>query len=259
VFLSPHSYEHPIMAGLRPYSTSVPWDRFPVFYHWNLDELSDDARAVMAYSDGKPAVVENRHGAGRVLIMTTPISDPPRPQGRQAWNELLTGEDAWPGFVLVYEMMQYLVRSGQTTLNLIAGETAVLPNDPAEHPERYQLFTPSDQPQDVLARDGRVIVRFTDQPGAYRLRGQKDGPLVRGFAVNLSGDTSDLTRLEPAQLDDILGPGRYKIARGQEEIDRAVGIDRIGSEFYPILMTLMALVLGMEHVLANRFYTAATD
>jgi hypothetical protein len=259
VFLSPHSYEHPIMAGLRPYSTSVPWDRFPVFYHWNLDDLSDETRTVIAFTDGKPAVVEKRLGEGLVLVMTTPVSDPPRPEGRPAWNELLTGEDAWPGFVLVYEMMQHLVRGSQMKLNLLAGETAVLPNDPAQFPERYQLYTPLDQPQDVLGRDGRVTVRFTDQPGAYRLRGQKDGPLVRGFAVNLSGDTSDLTRLAPPELDEILGEDRYKIARGQDEIDRAVGLDRIGSEFYPVLVTLLALVMGLEHVLANRFYSAATD
>jgi hypothetical protein len=186
--------------------------------------------------------------------MTTPISDPPRPEGRPLWNELATGEEAWPCFVLVNEMMLYAVRSGQTRLNLLAGETAVLPNDPAEFPERYQLFTPLDQPQDLLARDGRVTVRFTDQPGAYRLRGQKGGPLVRGFAVNLTSDSSDLTRLPPERLDEILGAGRYKIARSQDEIDRAVGIDRIGSEFYPLLVTLLAMVLGMEHVLANWFY-----
>jgi len=259
VFLSPHSYDHAILAGLRAYSTSVPWDRFPIYYHWNLDQLGDDARAVINYSDGKPAVVENRLGEGRVLTMTTPITDPPRPEGRQAWNELLTGEDAWPGFALVYEMMQYAVKSGQMKLNLLAGETAILPNDPAQYPERYQLFTPLEQPQDVLARDGRVTIRFTDQPGAYRLRGQKDGPLVRGFAVNLAGDTSDLTRAPREQLDETLGLGRYKITRGQEAINRAVGQDRIGSEFYPVLMTLVALVLGLEHVLANRFYTKVSE
>jgi hypothetical protein len=150
------------------------------------------------------------------------------------------------------------VRSGQARLNLLAGETAVLPNDPATHPERYQLFTPLDQPQDVLAREGRLTIRFTEQPGAYRLRGQKEGPQVRGFAVNLPGDTSDLTRLSKERLSEVLGEGRYKIARGKEEIDRAVGIDRIGSEFYPLLVTLLALVLGLEHVLANRFYPRAT-
>ena len=255
VYLAPHSYEHPVMAGLRPYSTSVPWDLFPVFYHWNLDELGPNARLIIPYGDGKPALVENRLGSGLVLVMTTPISDPARPKDRPAWNELATGEEAWPCFALVYEMMLHLVRSGQSRLNLLAGETAILPNDPTEYPERYQLFTPLDQPQEVLSRDGRVTVRFTDQPGAYRLRGQKAGPLVRGFAVNLAGDTSDLTRLTPARLDEILGKGRYQLARSKDEIDRAVGTDRIGSEFYPALVAVLALILGLEHVLANRFYS----
>jgi hypothetical protein len=254
VYLAPRSYDHPIMATFRPYATSVPWDAFPVFYHWNLEELSDNARVVIPYGNGKPAVLENRFERGSVLVMTTPISEPPRPEGRSLWNELATGEEAWPCFILVNEMMRHLVRSGQMRLNLLAGETAVLPNDPAEYPERYQLFTPLDQPQDVLVRDGRVTVRFTDQPGAYRLRGQKGGPLVRGFAVNLSGDTSDLTRLPRERLTELLGDGRYQIARSHEEIDRAVGKDRIGSEFYPLLVTLLACVLGLEHVLANRFY-----
>jgi hypothetical protein len=256
IYISPRSYDHPIMAPFRQLATSVPWDLFPVFYHWNLDELAASARTVVPYGNGKPAVVENRLGRGNVLVMTTPISDPPgrQPGGHPAWNDLATGEEAWPCFVLVYELMQYAVRSGQARLNLLAGETAVLPNDPTEYPERYTLFTPLDQPQDVLAREGRISVRFTDQPGAYRLRGQMHGPLVRGFAVNLSGDTSDLTRLPRERLDEILGRGRYKIARNQDEIDRVVGNDRIGSEFYPLLVTLLACVMGIEHVLANRFY-----
>jgi hypothetical protein len=254
VYLAPRSYTHPILAGFREQETSIPWDRFPVFYHWNLDELGSAARTVLPYSSGKPAVVENRLGRGRVLVMTTPISDPPRPKGRALWNELTTGEDAWPCFMLVNEMLTYLAGSGQSRLNLLTGETAVLPNDPADYPERYQLFTPLDQPQDVLASSGQVTVRFTDNPGAYRLRGQKNGPVVRGFAVNLSGDTSDLSRLPREQLDDLLGKGRYQLAKSQDEIDRAVGNDRIGSEFYPLLVTLLAVTLGLEHVLANRFY-----
>jgi hypothetical protein len=151
-------------------------------------------------------------------------------------------------------MLVHLVHSGQSRLNLLAGETAVLPNDPALYPDRYQLFTPLDQPQDVTARDGRLTIRFTDNPGAYRLRGQKAGPLVRGFAVNLPADSSDLSRVEQSRLDELLGKDRYQLAKSREEIDRAVGNDRIGSEFYPLLVVLLAAALGLEHVLANRFY-----
>jgi hypothetical protein len=97
-------------------------------------------------------------------------------------------------------------------------------------------------------------VRFTDNPGAYRLRGQLGGPIIRGFAVNLAEETSDLSRLPAERLDELLGKGRYQLAGSKEEINRAVGNDRVGSEFYPLLVTLVALVLGLEHALGNRFY-----
>lgn len=255
IYLAPRSYDHPILGVFRQLDTNIPWDRFPVHFHWNLDDLGPTSRNILPFGSGKPAVVENRLGRGSVLVMTTPISDPARPAGYAAWNELATGEDAWPCFVLVNEMLVHLVQSGQTRLNLLAGETAVLLNDPAEFPERYQLFTPLDQPQEVLARDGRVTIRFTDNPGAYRLRGQQGGrPIVRGFAVNLPADSSDLSRLPREKLDELLGQDRYQLARSQEEIDRAVGNDRIGSEFYPLLVVLLVIGLGLEHVLANRFY-----
>jgi Aerotolerance regulator N-terminal len=254
LFIAPRSFDHPITAAFRQIETNVPWDRFPIHFHWNLDELAADARTIIPFGNNKPALVEHRVGRGRVLTLTTPVSDPPRPKGYEAWNRLATGEDAWPYLMLVNESLLYLVGSGQTRLNLQAGEAAVLPNDEAQYPARYQLFTPLDQPQDLLARDGRLTVRFTDNPGAYRLRGQKAGPIVRGFAVNLPVETSDLARLPAARLDELLGKGRYQLARNKDEIDRAVGNDRVGSEFYPLLFTLVAMVLGLEHVLGNRFY-----
>jgi hypothetical protein len=254
LYLAPRSYDHPVMTVLRQIEANVPWNRFPIYYHWNLDELTADARTVIPYGNNKPALVEQRRGRGSVLVFTTPISDPARPTGYSTWNRLATGEEAWPCFVLVNEMMLYLVGSSQSRLNLLTGQSAVLPNDETIYPDRYQLFTPLEQPQEVLARDGRLTIRFTDNAGGYRLRGQRDGPLVRGFAVNFPGGVSDLTRVEPKQLEEWLGPGRFQIAREEEEIDRAVGNDRVGSEFYPLLMSLVAVALGFEYLLANRFY-----
>jgi hypothetical protein len=255
LYLDPRSFDHPITAAYRALDTSVPWDRFPIFFHWNLTELADDTRVIIPYGNGMPALVESRLGRGRSLVLTTPVTDPLRPLGRKPWNELLTGDDAWPGFVLVNEMLLYLTGSSEARLNYLTGETAVLRNDPVTQPERYQLFTPHDLPQDVLARDGRVTIRFTDNPGAYRLRGQLGGgPIVRGFAVNLAADVGDLTRWPADKLSDLLGKDRYHLAKNKEEINRAVGADRIGSEFYPLLMLLLVVALAGEQVLANRFY-----
>jgi hypothetical protein len=258
VFLAPSSYEHPVLATLRPIATRVPWDQFPVFFHWNLEALAGTARVVIPYSDGKPALVEQRLGRGSVLVLTTPISDPPQPQGYSSWNELATGSDAWPCFVLVNEMFRYLVKSQATRLNLLCGQTAVLPNEAGRYPQRYQLFPPSDQPQDVLAKDGQLTIRFTLQPGLYRLRGQLEGPVARGLAINVDPQHSRLARLTPSELDERLGPGRYRLARSADELGRVVGTDRVGVEFYPLLVLLLALTLGLEHLLSNRFYPDPT-
>ena len=257
VFLTFRDLSHPVTAAFRDVATAVPWDQFPVHRHWGLDEILDTARLVMPYSNHQAALVEVTGHRGRVLTMTTPVSDPLRPAGRSSWNELPTGSDAWPYFVLVNEMLAYLVDAGGVRLNYLAGETAVLPNARDRRPERYQLFTPLGQLQEVTAVDDQVSVRFTSLPGPYRLKGHRGGPVVRGFSVNLPETASCLERLDREALDPILGPDRYHYARDQQEIVWGVGQARRGREFYPILILLVALVLGLEHLLANRFYRPA--
>ena len=77
---------------------------------------------------------------------------------------------------------------------------------------------------------------------------------MRGFSVNLPESASQLTRLAREDLDELLGAGRYHFARSQDEIVLGVGEARMGREFYPFLLPLLALILGLEHLLANRFY-----
>jgi hypothetical protein len=254
VFLTLHDLSHPVLAEFRSAATSVPWVNFPIFRHWTLSDFAPNARLVMTYNNNQAALLETSLGRGRGLVFTTPVSDPIRPAGRQAWNELPTGDNAWPYFVLVNEMLKYLVDTGGERLNYLAGETARLPNSRDKYPERYQLFTPLDQPQDVTASDGQIVVKFTEYPGAYRLKGFRGESIVRGFSVNLPQSASELTRITRAELDEILGPDRFHFARNTDEIVVGVGQARLGREFYPLLVTLVALMLAVEHVLANRFY-----
>jgi hypothetical protein len=254
VFLSPTSLDHPIFALYRGMSTSVPWDRFPVYYYWPLDQLAGDTRVVATYSDGKPAIAETSLGNGRVLLFTTPASEPLQIKGRPCWNELWSGEDAWPWFVLVNESLRYVARLGEGRLNYLAGETVVLQNDPQRHPQTYQAFTPSGEVQTVAARDDALTIRFNDRPGTYRLRGTAAGPVVRGFSSNLPPAATDLSRLPPAELESLLGKDRFQLARNREEIHRVVGQQRVGQEMYPYLFVLLAAALALEQLLANRFY-----
>ncbi|MEO8497388.1 MAG: BatA domain-containing protein, partial [Planctomycetota bacterium] len=254
LILAPDRYDHPVMAPFRDRTTSVPWNAAPVFKHWVLDPVSDEAGIIVSYSDGKAALVERAVGRGRVITMTTPVSDSLRPPDHLAWNELPTSDEAWPYLVLVNELMLHMTDSSGVRLNYVAGETAVLPNDSRIHADRYQLFTPSEQPQEARAQEDEVIVRFTEHAGAYRLKGVKDGPILRGFAVNLLPDATDLTRLSREELDSRLGKGRYQLARNKDEIELGVGEARVGREFYSHLLVVLVVVLGIEQLMANRFY-----
>ena len=72
--------------------------------------------------------------------------------------------------------------------------------------------------------------------------------------MNISPDATALARLVPDRLDEVLGKDRYRLATNQDEIIRDVGEARIGREFYPYLLVLLAVVLGLEHLFSNRFY-----
>ena len=253
LYLAPRNFDHPALAEFRPLASQVPWHEFPVFRHWSFRELSGEARVVCHFGNGQPALVETPLGAGRVLTMTTPITEPARPRGRQPWNEL-TGPNDWPRFVLVNEMLRYLVDTEAARLNYLTGETARLANNPQRYPRRYQLFAPPDEIRQVTARDGQILVRATDVPGAYRLKGNRGGVVIRGLAVNLPVGASDLTRADTARLDQVLGENRYQLARRRDEIEVGVGTAREGHEFFPLLLVMLALMLGLEHVLSNRFY-----
>ncbi|MEZ6114476.1 MAG: hypothetical protein R3C99_26220 [Pirellulaceae bacterium] len=119
------------------------------------------------------------------------------------------------------------------------------------------MFTPNAEPQEIAARGDRLSIRFTENPGAYRLKGNRGGPVVRGFSVNLPPEATELRRVESTRLDELLGEDRYQFARNRDEIELSVGEARAGREFYPTLLVLLAGALAMEQLLANRFYRRA--
>jgi hypothetical protein len=253
VYLAPHNYDHPILRSFRALPTSVPWAEFPVFRYWTLRDLAGDAEVILRFGNQQPAILERRVGQGTVLTMTTPITELERPVGRQAWNEL-AGPDDWPRFILVNEIMRYLTQHDAGRFNYEPGQDIVLVNRADEDPSRYLLFTPGGETQPVQARDDKLTIRGTEAPGIYRLKGERDGPVTRGFSVNLPARASRLERTTTQQLDTLLGADRYQLARDQEQLVRVQGRQREGREFFPFLLALVAATLVLEQLLANRFY-----
>jgi hypothetical protein len=253
-YLRPVAVEQPALADLRGLADIAPWSEYPVFSYWELEPASESAHVVASFANGKPAIVERLLGAGRVLMMTTPVSDPAHDD---PWNLLPTGSDPWPFLALAHGMAKYLSGGADTQLNYLAGQTAMLRLSPDEQVTSFVLQMPDGEAVRQTLTPGQqdLSVASTDEPGNYRLRaGGRKGGLDRGFSVNYPAEMSRLERITLPQIADVVGKDRVRLARTRQEIEVRVGLGRFGRELFPALIVAVAVVLGAEQLLANRFY-----
>src|SRR5262249_18479441 len=138
-----------------------------------------------------------------------------------------------------------------------AGETIVLHVPESQRQMIFSLRSPDGEefPQSVDQKSGAVTITATGTVGNYLLRsGGTEGGVRHGFSINVPAQTTDLIRLSRDDLRGMLGKDRFRLSRGRDEIERDVNLGRTGRELYPLLIVLVAIVLGMEHLLANKFY-----
>lgn len=257
-YLRPVSFDHPLFAPFGDYAESVPWSLFPVLKYWELADLAEGAHVVASYANGKPAIVERAVERGRVLTMTTPLSDTAH---RDPWNLLPTGPDPWPFLVLAGSVADYLCGARDDRLNYLAGETVVIHEHLHADHGTYVLRLPSGEAvrQPVVPGRDEVVVTTTSELGNYRLEaGGQQGQFDRGFSVNAPPEISSLERVPLAAIEDAVGKDRVKLARTADEIEVQVGLGRVGRELFPWLIVAVVVVLSAEHLLANRFYRRET-
>jgi aerotolerance regulator-like protein len=257
VYLAPDDSQHPLLARFQPLRGSVPWESFPVYRHWLLEKQNAGVRTVIAYSNGHPALLEKPLGKGRVLTATTPVSEPLHGATGDRWNLLPTGFEPWPFVMLVNETALYLTGSSDGLLNYFAGQPAVLQLPSTARFPTYTVTTPRDQFPQSPDKNNALTVTSTESPGNYRVRAGGEQGIDRGFSVNLPVEASRLDRISEKDLSSVFGDVKFRVARDREQIDREVNTGRVGRELFPLLIVIVALVLGLEHVLANRFYRQA--
>ena len=259
-FVAPRSYEHPLLKVFQPFASSVPWSEFRVDRHWGVDLATDGetkASVVMRYANGEPFLVEHPLGRGRVLCTTTPVTEVPQPADHRAWNGL-AGPDDWPRFVLVNQLAEYAAGARSARWNYVTGEPAEMPQDATGDPTSYQLARPTGPLQIVKPVQGSVRIPWTETPGHYRLKGIDAPTVLRGFSVNYPDTDSDLSRLTLDEVAAFFPSERFQLARDLDELEQQQGSQRVGREFYPYLAVLLAILLGLEQVLADRFYRSRT-
>jgi hypothetical protein len=253
-YLRPRRLDHPALAGLRRYSEGLPWQVCTVFSFWQFDDVAGDAYVVAGYANDEPAIYERAAGRGRVLVATTPFSDPLEPEGREPWN--LLPAEPWPFLAVCDELVGYLTQDGEERLNYFAGETARVRMTPRQQTGSYVLRLPDGNADTrIAAGEDEAAISISDSLGNYRLTaGGRSQRLDRGFSVNAPPQVSELKRLEPDAIVKALPKDRVQLAGNLESVEEYVNIGRRGRELYAWAIGLVALVWGAEHVLANRFY-----
>lgn len=189
---------HPILADFDAQSPGgLLSARF--VRHWKV-EPTPDARTILRFRDGTPALIERTVGAGRAALWTAGAN--------MAWGNL----PAKPDFVpLVMNVVAHLAPRGDAGRNVRLGQTFVEPVDPATAAAGLALRAPDGGRSAVspTSSDGRLLVRLDtgrppiDRPGDYGLlvgRGE------RRVAVNADTAESDLQPPDAATLRTLFGP-----------------------------------------------------
>jgi hypothetical protein len=256
-YLQPGDYSHPLLSRLADHRDVVPWAAYPVFKYWELANMAGDAHVVAPFANRAPAILERIIGQGRVLTMTTPVSDEAH---ADPWNLLPTGPDPWPFVALAEGIASYLADGGDAGAqgsNYLAGQTATLRLSPAEMSDAYVLHFPDGQsvPRTLPPDSDDIVIGDAMQLGNYSIRaGGEQGALDRGFSINAPEEVSQLERADVNNIVSTLGSHRVKVARSRHEIELRTHQGRVGHELFGWLISAMALTLGAEHLLANRFY-----
>jgi hypothetical protein len=309
---------HPAVAELSDVAGGVPWNAFRVSQYWQLRPEGDDL-VVMRYSGTDHAALIHRRGRfntasdplgdtgsrgqaagsqqqpapGSHLILTTPL--PALAGPARLWNELFSGSDAWPAFLLLRQMVQSLVNQDRGTHNLLITDLPSIPIGAATQPtaaahgkgaqqasatgqpdsnapQGDDRPEPSARPRDVV--EAIPVQMFPPSGPAIPLRasgdfvtiGNVDQPgtywlrgdeLRTGFSVNLLPDQTDLTRIDSEQFAQWLGPDSYDLVRDRQEIRQSEGRGEPTRPLYSWLLVIVAAALLLEQILANRFYASS--
>ncbi len=157
-------------------------------------------------------------------------------------------------------MAATLVGGVAPALNYSAGQTALLELNP-DWPFRSYLLTQPDGLEARLAPDLKqflLTVAATEQLGNYRVQagGSEEG-VDLGFSVNLPAAETRLDRIGQDELAHLLDPLPVRIARDEHDIELDLSTGRVGRELFPAFILIVAVLLGLEHFVANHFYRRA--
>lgn len=203
------------------------------FFRQRVVQIADADRALIAYADGSPLLIERQIGAGRMLLLTAPVE--------RSWNDLAIH----PLFVhFIAQAARYLIGPDAAAASSTVGSVVMTGLTPAAG---GQIFDPQGERVLGLAQTAAADRLTPDQTGFYEIRGTEG---ARWLAVNVDARESDLTALDDSFVQ------RWQALRLREppaSIAAVPTADVVPRSLGPALLWIAAMVLLAELLLANRY------
>ena len=240
--------QHPFLKRLEDSGVITDLGGTDVYRYWKV--TPQESSLVIAKFDGPqrfPAILERRIGRGRVFMMTTSVNDP-------EWNDLVGSALS---FAFADQLSQYLSQQGTLRCNLQVGEEVALAHDRERKLKKVVLRMPDFKQRtlEIPADSKNFLLRDLTAVGSYQVDSSDAGTDYHtGFSLNLAPVECDLRRLATADLDALLGEGRYTVNRDTTALERNVQTGRMGQEMYSFAVGFLVIVFSLEQFTATWFY-----
>ncbi len=191
-----------------------------------------EATVLARLENGDPFLVENTYGKGQVMQCATSCDD--------SWSNLPVRPLYLP---LMQRLVTYLAIAYEPPRNLSVGQTIVA-NLPSDADSITVLRPDGEQVEWDDKKNGDALeYSDTDVEGLYTIRVSSREPEL--YAVTADRDESDLTVLDPDQLESLAKQFEATVARSADEFVEQDSRRRYRREIWrPIFWAMLALVIA---------------
>ena len=239
------SWEHPVFAVFRNLQQSAI-SKAQFFSYWKVKPKRDGV-VVARFSRGDPALVEKRLEKGRILIFTSSLDT--------VWTDFPLRTAYVPFW---YRMVEYAAGWQASQVAMRVGQ--VLPVEAEAQTAGHHSWPKGN----IIDPRGHRILRLDGEtpgfvtlglPGHYEIRSNKKTDWV---AANCDPAESDFRPVSPKEFAAAFALGSGQSRQASSLLEPGSGLPTQQTLWWPLLVCA-ALVLGLEPVVANRFYGRLRD
>lgn len=233
--------QHPIFSVF-----GLEQDKLPEVKFYTLPSLTvtPATHTLIKFSGDRPALVENKYGAGKVLTFTGPIAPKYTDFPAHAFFVPFISRTAE---YLAADLSSFDIHlfTGSAITRTLSPKTSVVSS--------VELSTPDSAIYELAPEEaqGNLVVRPkpTDRPGIYTLKYQ--GRDLDQFAVNLNPAECDLSAADPDQFAAALGANQFRELKGGDPLASTISGFRFGRELWQLFLWIAVILLAVEMLLAR--------